>query len=149
VAQPSIPGPGTYPIFSEKSYALSGQAISELVYSTTDTAKPLRWVGTSRKDLRKFPQEVQADVGYALWLAQQGGRGSKTKPLSGFGSGTGVLEVVERHSGDAYRAVYTIRFFDAIYVLHAFQKEVQAGSEDGPTPHRCDPSPASHGAGSP
>lgn len=88
--------------------------------------KPLRWVGAARKDLLRFPDEVQHVFGYALYLAQIGDKHRSAKPLSGFG-GAGVLEVVEDHDGDAYRAVYTVRFAGAVYVLHAFQKKSRHG----------------------
>jgi phage-related protein len=88
--------------------------------------KPLFWVGSSRKDLREFPGEVKDLMGYALDAAQLGGKHPDAKPLAGFG-GAGVLEVVEDFAGDTYRAVYTVRFFGAVYVLHAFQKKSKRG----------------------
>lgn len=87
--------------------------------------KPLYWVGSSKKDLQSLPEEVQDVFGYALHLAQAGGKHSQTKPLRGFG-GAGVLEVVEDFLTDTYRAVYTVKFGDAVYVLHAFQKKSSA-----------------------
>ena len=88
--------------------------------------KPLRWVGSSRDDLLALPDEVRREVGYALFVAQNGEKADSAKPLKGLGGG-GVLEVVENHDGDTYRAVYTIRFARAVYVLHAFQKKSKAG----------------------
>ena len=88
--------------------------------------KPLVWAGASKKDFLEFPRQVIQDVGYALYLAQCGDRPPNAKPLKGFG-GAGVLEVVENHDGDTYRAVYTVRFADAIYVLHCFQKKSKSG----------------------
>jgi phage-related protein len=88
--------------------------------------KPVHWIGSSRADLRKFPEEVSREIGYALWFAQVGNKHPSAKPLKGFKSG-GVLEVVENHSGDTYRAVYTVRFAKAIYVLHAFKKKSTRG----------------------
>ncbi len=82
--------------------------------------KPLFWVGSSRKDLREFPEEVKDIMGHALDLAQLGGKHPKAKLLLGFGGG--VLEIVDDFSGDTYRAVYTVRFVGAVYALHAFQK---------------------------
>lgn len=73
-----------------------------------------------------MPPEVIDVFGYALHLAQQGGKHSQAKPLKGFGS-AGVLEVVEDDDGNTYRAVYTVRFGDAIYVLHCFQKKSHKG----------------------
>ena len=90
--------------------------------------KPLFWVGSSRKDLREFPEEVKDSIGYALDAAQWGGKHPDAKPLVGFG-GAGVLEVVDDFAGDTYRAVYTVRFSDAVYVLHAFQKKSKRGSK--------------------
>jgi phage-related protein len=94
--------------------------------------KPVVWVGSSRKDLRAFPDEVQRDVGYALYVAQRGGKHRDTKALVGFG-GAGVVEVVTDIRGDTFRAVYTVRFAANVYVLHAFQKKSKSGRE---TPQR-------------
>ena len=88
--------------------------------------KPLFWVGSARKDLREFPEEIKDIVGHALHIAQVGGKHPDAKPLVGFG-GAGVLEIVEDHSGNTYRAVYTVRFAEAVYVLHAFQKKSKRG----------------------
>ena len=93
---------------------------------TMPTTKPLRWVGSAKKDLATMPDEVQDTFGYALHLAQVGGKHSQAKPLKGFG-GAGVLEVVEDHQGDTYRAVYTVRYATAVYVLHCFQKKSTQG----------------------
>ena len=100
-----------------------------LVYSemTSENVKPVFWVGSSRSDLRAFPEEVRTDVGFALWAVQRGLPPPRAKPLKGIVSGAGVLELVERHDGDAYRVVYTVRFKDAVYVLHAFQKKSNRG----------------------
>jgi len=88
--------------------------------------KPIRWVGRSRDDLRKFPDEVKRAIGLALYFAQRWEKHASAKPLKGFG-GAGVLEVVEDHRGDTYRAVYTIRFAEFVYVLHAFMKKSTRG----------------------
>lgn len=88
--------------------------------------KPVRWIGSSREDLREFPKEVRGRVGGALWDAQMGRKALYAKPLKGFG-GAGVLEVVDDFEGDTYRAVYTVRFLGAVYVLHAFQKKSKHG----------------------
>ena len=90
------------------------------------TPKPLLWVGTSREDLKAFPEEVRQVMGYALFLAQLGGKHPDAKPLKGFG-GAGVLEVVDDFDGDAFRAVYTVKLAGAVYVLHAFQKKSKRG----------------------
>lgn len=92
----------------------------------THTAKPLFWVGSSRKDLKSFPGEVQDVMGRALLDAQFGDKHPDAKPLRGFG-GAGVLEVVDSYAGDTYRTVYTVRFESAVYVLHAFQKKATRG----------------------
>ena len=88
--------------------------------------KPVRWVGCSKEDLRSFPEEVRRQVGGALWDAQLGLKAPFAKPLKGF-RGAGVLEIVDDFDGDTYRAVYTVRFAGAVYVLHAFQKKSKHG----------------------
>lgn len=88
--------------------------------------RPVFWMGSSRIDLKSFPQPVQSDVGYALFAAQRGEEYRSVKALRGFG-GRSVLEIVAPHAGDTYRAVYTVKFKDAIYVLHAFQKKAIKG----------------------
>jgi phage-related protein len=94
--------------------------------------KPVIWVGSSRKDLRAFPEPVRDQMGYALYVAQRGGKHADAKVLSGFG-GAGVVEIVEDLRGDTFRAVYTLRYAGAIYVLHAFQKKSKTGRK---TPRR-------------
>ena len=94
--------------------------------------KPVIWVGTSRKDLREFPTPVQDHMGYALYIAQLGGKHRDAKALTGFG-GAGVVEVVSDYRGDTFRAVYTLRYAGAVYVLHAFQKKSKTGRD---TPRR-------------
>jgi phage-related protein len=93
--------------------------------------KPVEWVGSSYKDFRAFPDAVQDEMGFALYQAQIGGKSADTKPLKGFGSAR-ILEIVADHQGDTYRAVYTVTFDRAIYVLHAFQKKSRKGIK---TPH--------------
>jgi phage-related protein len=100
--------------------------------SAAPSLKPLIWVGASRKSLREFPEPVQDHMGYALYVAQRGGKHRDTKTMSGFG-GAGVLEVVSDFRGDTFRAVYTVRYAEALYVLHAFQKKSKTGHE---TPRR-------------
>ena len=87
--------------------------------------KPVEWMGSSRADLKRFPSQVRTDLGFAIYLAQIGGRHRNAKPLKGFGPR--VLEVVARHDGDTFRAVYTVRIETAVYVLHAFQKKAKRG----------------------
>ncbi len=88
--------------------------------------KPVEWVGSSRKDMKAMPEDVQDTFGFALYLAQLGEKHPDAKPLKGF-TGSGVLEIVEDYSSDTYRAVYTVRFADAVYVLHVFQKKSKHG----------------------
>lgn len=88
--------------------------------------KPMEWVGSSKKDLLAMPEEVIDVVGYALHLAQKGLKHYQAKVLKGFGS-AGVLEIVEDDDGSTYRAVYTVRFQNAVYVLHCFQKKSHKG----------------------
>ncbi len=90
--------------------------------------KPLLWMGSSKKDLRALPPEVIDVFGYALYIAQTGKRHDNTKMLKGFGDAS-VLEVIESQAGNAYRAVYTVRFAAAVVVLHVFQKKSKSGSE--------------------
>ena len=87
--------------------------------------KPLHWVGSAKKDYLAFPIEVQSEMGYALGLAQLGAKHPNAKPWKG--EGPGVFEIVEDYRGDTYRAVYTVRFAGAVYVLHAFQKKSTQG----------------------
>lgn len=87
--------------------------------------KPLYWIGSSLKDVKRFPAEVQRTVGFALGAAQYGGKHPSAKPWKG--EGPGVLEVVKDYDGDTYRAIYTVRFAEAVYVLHAFQKKSPHG----------------------
>ena len=91
-----------------------------------DRVKPLRWVGSSRNDLKSFPESVRSGIGQALYAAQKGETDPAAKPLTGF-SGRSVLEVVAPYDGDTWRTVYTVRLADAIYVLHAFQKKSKTG----------------------
>jgi phage-related protein len=90
------------------------------------TERTVVWVGSSRRDLRAFPGEVRRDIGQALYTAQQGEIDPSAKPMRGFGGGS-VVEIVAEHRGDTWRAVYTVRFSEAIYVLHAFQKKSKKG----------------------
>jgi phage-related protein len=88
--------------------------------------KPLKWLGSSKDDLKQFPDLVRKEMGHALYLAQIGMKAPKAKPLRGFG-GAGVLEVVDDYDGDTYRAVYTVKFRGIVFVLHAFQKKSKRG----------------------
>jgi phage-related protein len=88
--------------------------------------KPCLFVGPSRRELKTFPDEIQASIGHALHEAQCGDEPASAKALKGFG-GRSILEIVEDDDGNTYRAVYTVRFAGLIYVLHAFQKKSKKG----------------------
>lgn len=88
--------------------------------------KPLKWIGSTRKTIQNLPEKVRQAIGFALYQAQQGIKSIDAKPLKGF-SGAGVLEIIEDYDGDTYRAVYTVKFSDIIYVLHVFQKKSKQG----------------------
>lgn len=88
--------------------------------------KPIVWMGSSREELKGFPEQVRRDIGQALCTAQQGETDPAAKPLKGFG-GSKVMEIVDRHDTNTYRAVYTVKFAGRIYVLHAFQKKSKKG----------------------
>ena len=93
---------------------------------SSQTIRPLYWVASSKRDLMALPGKVKDVFGYALHLAQAGQQHPAAKPLKGFG-GAGVLEVVEDFQSDTYRAIYTVRFNSAVYVLHCFQKKSTSG----------------------
>lgn len=93
---------------------------------TAPAIKPVVWIGSTRADLSRFPEEVKDAIGYALYVAQQGGKHVDAKPLQGFG-GAAVLEIIENHAGDTYRGVYVVRLAGRIYVLHVFQKKSKTG----------------------
>ena len=88
-------------------------------------ARPLHWIGQSRKDYGDFPPKVQEECGFALFLAQTGQHPPSAKVLKGLGSG--MVELVENFDGDTFRTVYTVRFEKAVYVLHAFKKKSKQG----------------------
>lgn len=87
--------------------------------------KPVAWVGSSKRDFLTFPKPVIAEMGNALGVAQFGGKHPCAKPWKGLGGG--IFEIVEDFDGDTYRAVYMVRFREAVYVLHAFQKKSPSG----------------------
>jgi phage-related protein len=93
--------------------------------------KPLHWVGSSKNDLLTFPEQVVDDFGYALGVVQQGGIPPSAKVWKG--EGPGVLELVENFRTDTWRVVYTVRFNEAIYVLHCFQKKSPSGARTAKT----------------
>jgi len=94
--------------------------------------RTLGWIASSRRDMRALPKEVRRSFGVALYAAQIGETPPIAKPLRGFG-GAGVLELIEDDAGGTYRAVYTVRYATAVYVLHVFQKKSKRGRE---TPQR-------------
>ena len=93
---------------------------------TTGSERLVIWLGSSRRALRGFPREARRDIGQALYAAQQGETDPSAKPLRGFGGGS-VLEISTRPRGDTWRVVHTVRYPQAIYVLHAFQKKSKRG----------------------
>lgn len=98
----------------------------------TPEERPVEWVAPAvLKALKEMPDHIRKEFGHALYLAQIGRKHNNARPLQGLGSG--VLEVVENYDGDTYRAVYTVRYEEAVYVLHAFQKKSTQGIK---TPQR-------------
>ena len=92
----------------------------------TEQDRLLVWVGGSKRDLMALPLDVRKFFGHALDFAQRGDQHGAAKPLKGFG-GAGVLEIVEDDVGGTYRAVYTVKFAEAVFVLHCFQKKSKSG----------------------
>ncbi|TAL81015.1 MAG: addiction module toxin RelE [Beijerinckiaceae bacterium] len=90
--------------------------------------KPVEWVGSSKDDLSAFPPEVKRVLGQGIFDAQQGNRHPDAKTMKGF-DGASVIEICDDFNGDTYRAVYTVKFANVIYVLHAFQKKSKRGSK--------------------
>lgn len=88
--------------------------------------KELIWLGSSRRDFITFPEDVKSEMGYALFQAQAGGRHRRAKTMRGAGD-AGVVEIVDDRRGDTYRTIYTVRFAETVYVLHAFQKKSKSG----------------------
>lgn len=116
-------------VFHLMRYAIFG--IMPVNTNDDQPAKPVFWVASSNRDLKKFPKLVRQTFGQALFDAQLGGKHPDAKPLKGF-KGAGVLEVVEDDDGSTYRAVYTVKFAGAVYVLHAFQKKSKTGAKTPP-----------------
>jgi phage-related protein len=94
--------------------------------------RPILWIASSKRDLKTFPEQVQHEVGHALWVAQIGQKHPNAKVLKGFGDAS-VLEIVDDWEGSTFRAVYTVRFGEIVYVLHAFRKKSRRGAQ---TPKR-------------
>ena len=87
--------------------------------------RPLIWMGNSRKNIRDFPEQARASVGYALQLVQAGETPVDAKIFKGVGSG--VYEIVKRYDTNTYRVVYAVKIGENVYVLHAFQKKSKQG----------------------
>jgi phage-related protein len=94
---------------------------------TARKLRPLLWVASSKRDYRQFPRRVQSDFGFELFLVQTGQHPPSAKPLKGLGGG--IIELAGDFAGDTYRAVYTVHFADAVYVLHAFKKKSKRGAK--------------------
>ncbi|MEO8501019.1 MAG: type II toxin-antitoxin system RelE/ParE family toxin [Vicinamibacteria bacterium] len=94
----------------------------------SEKERPVQWIGNSKKDLMELPTHVRRFFGHALHFAQKGGQHGAAKALKGFG-GAGVIEVVENDAGGTYRAVYTVKFEEVVFVLHCFQKKSRSGIE--------------------
>ena len=96
------------------------------VLGSSPAPRPVRWIASSKEDLSAFPPEAKLRVGGALWEAQLGKKALWAKALKGYGD-AGVLEVVVDFDGNTFRTVYTVRFAEAVYVLHAFHKKSKRG----------------------
>ncbi|MHB1281880.1 MAG: type II toxin-antitoxin system RelE/ParE family toxin [Acidithiobacillus sp.] len=103
-----------------------GYSIFGILHPMGSQEKPLAWVGSSKKDLMALPESVRRFFGHALDYAQRGAQHPATKIMQGFGS-AGVLEIVEDYVSNTYRAVYTVKFPEAVCVLHCFQKKSKSG----------------------
>lgn len=88
--------------------------------------RPVNWLGSSYHDLKMMPEDVQDTFGYALDLAQRGKRHYRAKPFKLKGE-SGIVELVDDYDGDTYRAIYTVKYEDAVYVIHCFQKKSTIG----------------------
>ena len=88
--------------------------------------KPIMWLASTKDDLISLPDDVQDEIGFALYLAQKGEKSNHAKPFKGFQSAA-VLEIVESNDRGTYRTVYTVKFKEVIAVLHVFQKKSKHG----------------------
>jgi phage-related protein len=122
-SRPTHPIPPHDPRRSRSDHAPLAQVFGGLQLAKGE--RPLDWIGSSKKDFLAFPEPVKDEMGNALGLAQFGVKHPKAKPWKG--QGPGVFEIVEDHHGDACRAIYTVRFREVVYVLHAFQKKSPKG----------------------
>ena len=102
--------------------------VLKLAHMESGPVKPVIWIGSAHDDLVRLSEQVQDEIGYALYFAQQAKRHPAAKPLKGFG-GAGVLEIIAIDVGGTYRAVYTVKFAGAVYVLHVFQKKSRKTSQ--------------------
>ena len=96
------------------------------MYAKDEEGRPVKWLGSTPKDVRSFPRPVRRDIGVALYAAQHDELDPAARPMKGFG-GSSVVEIVSDFRGDTWRAVYTVRFAEAVYVLHVFQKKSRRG----------------------
>jgi phage-related protein len=103
-----------------------------MAVTASPNIKSVVWIGSTKADLASFPEDVKDAIGYALYLAQRGGKHGDAKPLHGF-HGAGILEIVEDHAGDTYRAVYTVRFAGRIYVPACVSEEIKNRDQDAET----------------
>ena len=95
--------------------------------TTSPSIKPVVWIGRAKADLSSFPEDVKDAIGYALYIAQRGGKHAEAKPLRGFGS-AGILEIIEDHAGDTYRAVHRSAWRVANMSYMRFRRNQRAGS---------------------
>lgn len=102
--------------------------------------KSTHFIGSSLADLKTFPADVRSDVGFALNQAEHGEKSLHATPLLGFKS-AGVLEIISNSDGNTYRAVYTVRLSEAVFVLHCFQKKSKTGVTNTRKAHGYGPQP--------
>ena len=91
----------------------------------TATTRPISWIKAARKDFESFPAPVQTETLRVLTVAAEGRMAEQVKPLKGLGSG--VMEIVLSHRGDAFRVVYAVQIGEDLWVIHAFQKKSTQG----------------------
>src|SRR5258708_11530788 len=108
------------------------------------SGRPLVWLGSTRRDVRAFPRSVRREIGVALYTAQQAETDPAAKPMKGF-AGASVIEIISDFQGDTWRAVYTVRFREAVYVLHAFPEKVQTWDRHAEAGARSDQAPPGGG----
>lgn len=96
-----------------------------MIVGSKGPLRPLGWIGSSKDDLRKYPSAVRREIGIDLMVVQADAKPASAKPLTS--AGAGVMEIVENHQGDTYRAVYLAKFKECSFVLHCFQKKSKKG----------------------